>query len=57
MKKTIEKLQGIDKEVNDNYITHNMLKGKTKKYLEMLKKICNKFNNSDENYKNNFELC
>lgn len=57
MNKTIEKLQGIDKEVNDNYITHNMLKGKTKKYLEMLKKICNKFNNSDENYKNNFELC
>ena len=57
MNKTIEKLQGIDKEVNDNYITHNMLKGKTKKYLEMLKKICDKINNSDENYKNNFELC
>ena len=57
MNKTFEKFEGIDKEVNDNYLTHKMLKGKTKKYLEMLKKICDKINNSDENYKNNFELC
>ena len=57
MNKTIENFQGMDKEVNDNYITHKMLKGKTKKYLEMLKKICDKINNNDENYKNNFKLC
>ena len=38
MNKTIGNFQGIDKEINDNYFTYNMLKEKTKKYLEIIKK-------------------
>ena len=54
--KTKEKFIGIDNEVHDNYITHKLLKDKTKQYLENLKNICEQINNN-ENTKNNFELC
>ena len=57
--KTIQQFQGLDKEINDNYSTHNMLKEKTKHYLDALKKICNQVNsyNDNEDYKTNFDLC
>ena len=56
MEKTIGKFKGIDNEIYDNYITFNLLKDKTKKYLENLKKITDEVNN-DNNYESNYDLC
>ena len=49
-----EKFMGIDNEIHDNYITYNLLKDKTKKFLEILRKICAEIN---ENKENNYNLC
>ena len=55
MEKTIKNFFGIDKEINDNYTTFNILKGKTKKYLDILKGINEKIDNIKDN--NNFDVC
>ncbi len=49
-----EKYMGIDKEIHDNYITYNLLKDKTKKFLEILKNICIEINGGKDN---NYNLC
>ena len=56
MEKTKNKFFGIDNEIHDNYMTFNMLKHKTKQYLEVLKKINEEINN-DEKFKTNYDLC
>ena len=49
------KMLGIDKEINDNFVSFNIIKDKSKKYYEQLEKILNEFNNNT--FENNFELC
>ena len=56
MNKIIEKFQGIDKEVSENYNTFNVLKDKTIEYLNILKKIDDEINN-DDYLKDEFNLC
>ena len=56
MKKCIEKFLGIDKEVNENYNIFNMLKEKTRRYLEILKKINDEVNNENK-FEYDFYLC
>ena len=53
--KTYEKFFGLDKEVNENYVSFNIIKEKTKKYLEQLKAINDKINNKENDPK--FDLC
>ena len=55
--KSFEKFQGIDNEIHDDYITHNILKEKTNEYLEIIKNIINDINNIDEKDKTKFDLC
>ena len=61
MDKSIQQFQGLDNEIHDNYSTHHMLKEKTKRYLDALKKICNQVNSFNDNDsgddKTNFDLC
>ena len=49
------KMLGIDKEINDNFVNFNIIKDKSKKYIELLEKILNEINNNK--FENNFELC
>ena len=56
MEKTINKFLGIDNEIHDNYLTHKMLKDKTKNYLGILKKINEEINNNGK-FKTNYDLC
>ena len=56
MKKVNEQFMGIDKEIQDNYSTYNMLKDKNKKYSEILKEISEEINKEKYN-NNNFDLC
>ena len=53
--KIFEKFLGLDKEVNENYVSFNIIKDKTQKYLEQLKTINDKINNNENNPK--FNLC
>jgi hypothetical protein len=55
--KSFEKFQGIDNEIHDDYITHNILKEKTNEYLETIKNIINDINNIDEKDITKFDLC
>ena len=56
MEKTKNKFIDIDNEIHENYMTHKMLKDKTKQYLEKLKKIKEKINNN-EKFETNYDLC
>ena len=53
--KIIKKMLGIDKEINDNYVSYNIIKDKNKKYMELLNKIMNDING--KTFGNNFEFC
>ena len=57
MEKTNKKFMGIDNEVHDDYTTYNMLKDKTKKYLDTLKIITDEINNENKYNGNNYDLC
>ena len=56
MEKTNKQFMGIDNEVHDDYTTFNMLKDKTKKYIQVLKEIIEEINNEKYNG-NTFNLC
>ena len=58
MEKTKNKFLGIDNEIHDNYITFNIIKEKTKQYLEILKIIKEEINNNaNEKFKTDYDLC
>ena len=55
LKKASDNFLGIDNEVNEDCITFNNIKNKTKNYLESLKEICSELNERYDNKKS--EVC